>query len=98
MSKKDKKEKRDKKNKVTMTVNDTAQDSSQELVQESIQDQDFSPELCNHDLNDPLNSLKVFPKKNLVYPDSTFCACENCHQSFEFQKDDRGAFVLVNST
>ena len=86
MSKKDKKEKRDKKNQVTMTVNDTAQE------------QKFSPELCNHDLNDPLNSLKVFPRKNLVYPDSTFCACENCHQSFEFQKDDRGAFVLVNST
>ena len=94
MSKKDKKEKRDKKNKVTMVVNDTAQNQNQELVQ----DQDFSPELCNHDLNDPLNSLKVFSRKNLVYPESTFCACENCHHSFEFQKDDRGAFVLVNST
>lgn len=68
------------------------------VVEQPEINQDFAPELCNHDLNNPLNSLKVFPKKNMVYPDSTFCACENCHKTFEFQKDDRGLYVKVNES
>ena len=43
---------------------------------------------CNHNIEDPKNSLKKLSKRTMVYPPKDEYICTICHNFFEIKKQE----------